>query len=179
MKKDILIVFAIVIIITVLISGTDFQSVDEYYLVHADDITEDSETVFIKIDASNILGRPGKIPPELKEYIPEDGIILDSTETVLRPGDTVFDLTYRIVRCKQIQFDFAGPESNSFGTAYVKGISYLYEFALGPRSGWIYLVNGVSPDVGASGYKPKDGDTVTWVYTLSLGDDIAESGAAS
>ena len=56
MKKDILAVFAIVLIAAVLICGTEFQTVDEYYLTHIDDITPDSETVFISIRCDTVYG---------------------------------------------------------------------------------------------------------------------------
>ena len=36
MKKDILAIFAGIIVVIILIMGTDFQSVDEYYLTHVD-----------------------------------------------------------------------------------------------------------------------------------------------
>lgn len=169
MKKDIIIVLVAVLIITVLITGTNFQSVDEYYLTHADDITEESEVVTVCIDCSSVLDA---IPERLKEYIPDNGIILEETKTVLRKEDSVFDLTYRIVRNKKIQFDFDGPESNAYGSAYVKGIGYLYEFDCGAGSGWLYLVNDEVPQVGSSSYKPKDGDKIEWVYTKLLGKDI-------
>ena len=49
MKKDIIAVFAVVLLFAVLISGTEFQSVEEYYLTHIDDITPESQTVFFSI----------------------------------------------------------------------------------------------------------------------------------
>ena len=49
MKKDILAVFAIILIVAAVINGTHIQSVDEYYLTHIDDITSESETVKISI----------------------------------------------------------------------------------------------------------------------------------
>ena len=47
MKKDILGIFALILLISVLVMGTDIQSVDEYYMTHIDDITESSQTVTI------------------------------------------------------------------------------------------------------------------------------------
>ena len=40
MKKDILAIFALILLISVLVMGTNIQSVDEYYMTHLDDITE-------------------------------------------------------------------------------------------------------------------------------------------
>ena len=54
MKKDIIAVFAVVLLFAVLISGTEFQSVEEYYLTHIDDITPESQTVFFSIRCDEI-----------------------------------------------------------------------------------------------------------------------------
>ena len=46
---------SLALIIAVLIHGTNIQSVDEYYLTHIDDITPQSETVFISIRCDTVL----------------------------------------------------------------------------------------------------------------------------
>lgn len=172
-KKDILIVFAAVLLVAGLIMGTNFQTVDEYYLTHIDDITETSETVTISIDCSAVLDHYDKLDPALRsaEFVPQDGVILAKTQYVLRSGDTVYDLLDRAVRYNQIQFEYQGADKNIFGSVYVKGIHYLYEFSCGPTSGWVYRVNGEFPNYGCSRYRPKDGDVIEWLYTCDLGSD--------
>lgn len=165
MKKDILIVFAVILALAVLIGGSDFQSVEEYYLVHIDDITPESETVFISIDCTDVLRHKDKLDKALNDEIPADGMILQRTEYVLRPGDTAFDLLKRTVRHNAIQMEYQGADRNAFGTVYVQGIGYLYEFSCGAESGWVYLVNGEFPDKGCSDYELKDGDEVLWYYS--------------
>ena len=165
MKKDILIIFAVILALAVLIGGSEFQSVDEYYLVHIDDITPESETVFITIDCSDVLRHMDQLDKALKDEIPPDGMILSRTEYVLRPGDTAFDLLKRTVRHNAIQMEYQGADRNAFGSVYVQGIGYLYEFSCGPESGWVYLVNGEFPDKGCSNYKLSDGDEVVWYYS--------------
>lgn len=59
---------------------------------------------------------------------------------------------------------------------YLSGITSpggckLAEFTNGGGSGWMYAVNGSTPMVGASAYRPKDGDTVTWFYVDSYSND--------
>lgn len=173
MKKDILIVFSVILLISVLVMGTEFQTVDEYYLTHIDDIGSDSKTVTVSINCESVLDNWDKLDKALQnsDYIPEDGIILPPTDYVLRDGDTAFDMLYRIVRYNKIQFEYQGAQDNSFGSAYVQGISYLYEFSCGGTSGWLYKVNGEFPNYGCSKYKLKDGDTVEWIYTCNLGQD--------
>lgn len=174
MKKDILVIAFIILLISILVSGTKIQSVDEYYMTNIDDIREDSETVFISIESSTILDNWDKLTPSLREekYVPKDGIILEKTEYVLRPGDTVFDILDRAVRHNKIQMEFQGANENSYNTVYIKGINYLYEFSCGPLSGWMYEVNSEFPDYGVSKYKLKDGDEISFRYTCDLGRDL-------
>ena len=174
MKKDVLALFLVILIIAVLIKGTNFQSVEEYYLTNIDDITKDIETVFISIDCSTILDNWDDLWPELKteDFVPRDGEILGMTEYVLRPGDTVFDILERAVRYNRIQMEYQGADLNSYGSVYVQGINYLYEFSCGPLSGWMYKVNEVFPNYGSSKYELEDGDVISWVYTCDLGRDV-------
>ena len=105
MKKDILAVFAIILIVAAVINGTHIQSVDEYYLTHIDDITSESETVKISIRCDTILDNYGNLEPALQsdEFVPPDGIILPETEYVLREDDTVFDILDRAVRYNRMK----------------------------------------------------------------------------
>ena len=174
MKKDILSLAVIILIIAVIINGTNIQSVDEYYLTHIDDITENSQTVFISIRCDTILDNLDKLDESLRsdEYVPKDGVILPRTEYVLREGDTVFDILDRAVRYNRIQMEFQGSDQNSFGSVYIRGINYLYEFSCGELSGWMYKVDGEYPNYGCSKYKLKDGQEIEWVYTCDLGNDV-------
>ena len=172
MKKDL---FAIAIVVFVLIfvfSGTKIQTVDEYYLTHIDDITEDSETIYLTIRCDTILDNWNDLDPALKyeKYVPSDGVILMRTEYVLRPGDTVYDVLDRAVRHNQIQMECI--YSQNYGSVYVQGINHLYEFSCGELSGWMYMVNGEFPNYGCSKYELKDGDEIIWCYTCDLGRDV-------
>ena len=184
MKKDIIALFAIILLVAVIISGTNIQSVDEYYLTHIDDIREDSETVTISIRCDTILKNYGELDPALRsgEFVPPDGVILPPTKYVLRPGDTVFDILDRAVRYNKIQMEYQGADKNSYGSVYVQGIHYLYEFSCGPLSGWMYRVDGEFPNYGCSKYKLQNGQVIEWVYTCDLGKDVGcewkEEGAA-
>lgn len=184
MKKDIIAIFVIVLLVALVIGGTNIQSVDEYYLTHIDDITPESETVTLSIRCDTVLSHYDDLDPALRsgEFVPPDGVILPPTEYVLRPGDTVFDLLDRAVRYNKIQMEYQGADQNSFGSVYVQGIHYLYEFSCGPLSGWMYRVDGEFPNYGCSKYELKDGQVIEWVYTCDLGRDVGcvwmEGGAA-
>lgn len=174
MRKDLLVLAFIALLIAVIVNGTKIQSVEEYYLTHIDDITEDAETVFISIDAGAVLDNWDKLDPALRDekYVPKDGVILEKTEYVLRPNDTVFDILLRTVRHNKIHMEYQGADENVFGSVYIQGINHLYEFSCGPLSGWMYSVNGEYPEYGISRYVLEDGDEIEFKYTCDLGRDI-------
>lgn len=178
MKKDLLAVLFVILAVCLVVKGTNIQSVDEYYLTHMDDITPESETVHISIRCDTVLEHYENLDKRLQseEFVPPDGVILPQTEYVLRPGDTAFDILDRAARYNKIQMEYQGASSNSFGSAYVQGIHYLYEYSCGPLSGWRYLVNGEFPNYGCSKYVLQDGDVIEWVYTCDMGKDIDRDG---
>ena len=173
-KKNALFLFATVLIIAVLIKGVNIQSVDEYYLEHIDDITPESMTVTMSIRCDTILKNYNDLDKQLRSenFVPADGVILPTTKYVLREGDTVFSVFDRAVRHEHIQTEYQGADANRYGTVYIQGINYLYEFSCGPLSGWMYRVNGEFPNKGCSDYKLSDGDFIEWVYTCDLGRDV-------
>ncbi|MER1986537.1 MAG: DUF4430 domain-containing protein [Solibacillus sp.] len=176
MRKDLLVVAFVGLIIALLISGTKIQSVEEYYLTHIDEITDDSETVTLTIRSDTVLDQLDKLKPELLPYVEEDGTILEETEYVLRPGDTVFEILNRATRHHRIQMEYQGADMNIYNSVYVQGIQYLYEFSCGPLSGWMYEVNGEFPNHGVSQYILHDGDDIAFYYTCDLGRDIGYEG---
>lgn len=172
MKKDLFAIVVIVALVALVASGTKVQSVDDYYLTHIDDITEDSQTVTISIRCDTILDNWDKLDDSLKsdKYVPADGVILPTFRTVLRKGDTVYDIFSRVTRYSKIVTDCV--YTVNYSSVYVKGINHLYEFSCGELSGWMYRVNGVFPGYGCSKYALKDGDVIEWVYTCDLGRDV-------
>lgn len=172
MKKDLLAVIIAVFLVVVIACGTKIQSVDDYYLTHIDDITEDSQTVFLSIDCSTILDNWDSLDDSLKyeTYVPSDGLILPLTEYVLRKDDTAFSILDRAVRYNKIHMECIYQQA--FGSVYVQGINQIYEFSCGELSGWMYKVNGVFPGYGCNKYELCDSDVIEWVYTCDLGRDV-------
>lgn len=172
-KKDLLAFGFVGLLLVFLLTGTRFQSVDEYYLTHLDDITPESETVTLTIRCDRAVENWDKLAPALQDerYVPQSGVILAETEYVLRPGDTAFDILSRATRHSQIHLDFQGADKNAYNAVYIRGINHLYEFSCGEGSGWNYLVNGAAPAVGCSRYPLADGDKISFVYTCELGGD--------
>ncbi len=172
MKKDLFAIAVIVFVLIFVFSGTKIQTVDEYYLTHIDDITEDSETVYLTIRCDTILDNWNDLDPALKyeKYVPSDGIILERKEYVLRPGDTVYEILDRAIRYNKIHMECI--YSENYRSVYVQGINHLYEFSCGELSGWMYMVNNEFPNYGCSKYELKDGDEIIWCYTCNLGRDV-------
>ena len=91
---------------------------------------------------------------------------------MLNPKDTVFDILDRVTRYKKIQMEYQGADLNKYGSAYIEGINYLYEYSCGELSGWMYKVNNKFPKYGCSNYTLKNGDDIVWSYTCDLGIDV-------
>ena len=85
-------------------------------------------------------------------------------------GESVFNVLLRTCKQQGIHMEFVN--TPIYNSAYIEGIHNLYEFDCGQLSGWIYKVNGWSPNYGCSRYALKDGDVIEWQYTCNLGIDI-------
>lgn len=176
MKKNLALVLAVIAVTVMILFTVDFQSVDEYYLTHLEDITSDSETVTLSVTCGTVLDNYDSLKESLKYSgtVPADGVILSETEYVLRDGDTVFDILNRALQYNKIHFDYSGSPNSPSETVYIKGINNIYEYDCGDLSGWMYCVNGEFPQYSCSEYRLSDGDTVEWMYTCDLGRDVGD-----
>lgn len=127
-------------------------------------------TVTISIDCKNLADDMSKLTkPELKKYIPEDGVILESTEYDFDEGQNVYDALEAVCLANDIQLESS--EDTVYKSRYIEGINYLYEKDGGRMSGWLFSVNGEVPNYGASKVKLKDGDEIRWFYTVNYAED--------
>lgn len=175
MKKDVLVIVAILTLVVVLFNGTKFQTVEEYYVTNAEIVTADSKVVTLSIEANTLTKRPELLKKELRKYVPNDGFILKPTKFVLHTDNSVFTILQKATRQNSIQMEYQGADENIYKSAYIQGIQYIYEFSAGERSGWMYRVNGKFPQVGVSRYILQEGDVVEFLYTVDLGKDIGGS----
>ncbi len=120
-------------------------------------------SVSMEIRCDSVAGRD--------EAIPSDGVIFPKSELEIAEGASVFDLLRQAARESGLQLEYEGTAAGD-RFAYVEGIAYLYEAQYGELSGWMYFVNGESPDMGCGAYVLSDGDTVVWQYTTELGKDL-------
>jgi len=139
---------------------TNFESADSY---NHEAAAEGDLTVTLTIRCDSI-----KDLEKVNEYVPDDGVVLDTTKFALNDGDTVYDALLAAIRANHIPMDNRGAQ----GSAYIAGLNFLYEYDYGELSGWMYRVNGVFPDVGCQSYYVSDGDEIEWLYTTNIGKDL-------
>ena len=119
-----------------------------------------------------ILNNMDNLKSTKTSFVPADGYILYASTVEYTPGETVYDLLYRICRDTGIQME--ADYTPVYSSYYVRGINQLYEFDCGELSGWMYSVNGWFPNYGCSKYTISDGDVIQWRYTCDLGRDVGD-----
>lgn len=110
------------------------------------------------------------LPDPVRAVLPSGGVILSAVTTELNEGESVWDILQRV--CRENGVALEASWTPAYHTAYVQGIGQLYEFDCGQGSGWVYSVNGTVPGTGCSGYYPKNGDAIRWMYTCDYGNDV-------
>jgi len=115
------------------------------------------------------------LKPSKKSVIPSSGVMLGKRSVAIQDGDTVFSVLQRACKAAGVSLEYT--QMPGYGSAYVKGIGNLDEFDCGPRSGWVYSVNGAYSSTGCSKYVLKAGDVVAFRYTCNGGADVGASGA--
>lgn len=170
MKKDILFFILIAVLAVALIGGVKIESVEDFYATHPDAVTEDSQTVFLSIDCSTVIGNEN-LKEELnsEEYIGKDGKLAERVELVLLENDTAFSLLQRYTRYVGMALDYQTTVPRGF---YIRGINHLYEYDCGNLSGWFFSVNGEFLSVGCGDCALVAGDSVLFVYSCNMGVDI-------
>jgi hypothetical protein len=140
--------------------------------VEPDDMVIDDEsfTVTLEVRVDTILQNMHLLHADSHELVPPDGVIFPRTQVKAYAGESVFDVLQREMRHNRIHM--ASRFTPMFDSAYVEAINNLYEFDVGPLSGWMYRVNGWFPNFGASGYFLSPGDEIEWLYTVDLGRDL-------
>ncbi len=159
-KKHYIAVAAIAAAGVLFILLTNFESAEEHYQPPE---TEGDFTVTLSIRCDTI-----KEAEKKSSAIPDNCVILDTTEFTASSGDTVYDVLQNAARTYRILIDNRGSD----GAAYIAGIDGLYEFDYGELSGWMYRVNGEFPDVGCQSCTVHDGDNIEWLYTTNIGKDL-------
>lgn len=125
---------------------------------------EKQSTCTISINAQRIHASK-RANDSVKALVPGSGYLLNPTTVNIEKGDAVKDVLVRISRENGIVL-------SAKGDSYIAGIGGIFEFDGGPRSGWMYSVNGVFPNVACNEKDVAKGDVIQWKYTLNLGKDL-------
>lgn len=157
--KNILLVAAVACAALAFIVFSDIRTVDDFARKETKTASMGSVTMSISCEA---------VPDKSADYIPDDGVILAETVFEIGQGDTVYDVLLEAAGRYNIRTETQGAGDS----VYVEGIGHIYELDFGDLSGWMYFVNGSSPDVGCGEYTLSDGDLIEWRYTCNLGADV-------
>lgn len=136
-------------------------------------VTGNAYTCTLSISCATILDNMDLVEAQKKPLVPADGWLLPETTVTFYQGESVFDVLLRV--CKENKLHMEYMDTPMYNSAYIEGIGNLYEFDVGPLSGWMYHVNGWFPNYGCSRYALQDGDVVCWVYTCDLGSDVGDN----
>jgi hypothetical protein len=131
--------------------------------------TTPAKTCTIQINCSLLVGQDLS-SNGLATLVPSNGVILGTTKVTILPGDTVYDVTLRVVKSKKIQMESQG--TAAVQNLYIASINNIYEKAYNSKSGWVYLINGKKPGIGCSVQTLKAGDALVWAYSLNYGNDL-------
>lgn len=127
-------------------------------------------TVTVSIDCKALAEDMSKLTkPELKKYIPKDGVILKETTYNFEDGENVYDALEALCLENDIQLETS--EDTVYKSRYIEGINYLYEKDGGKMSGWLFSVNDDVPNYGASKVKLENGQKIRWFYTVDYKED--------
>lgn len=123
-------------------------------------------TCTVAISCADVLANPNSVDSALLELLPEDGFLLQETEVTFEEGENAFDALQRTCEAAGLHMEFT--ETPAYNSVYIQGIGNLYERDAGEMSGWLYEVNGTSPDVGCNQYELQDGDAVVFIYICDM-----------
>ena len=131
-------------------------------------------TVTLLVRADALTDNLHLLDREMRELVPEDGLIFPATVVNACEGESAFDLLQREMRQAGIHMAFRN--TPFYDSAYIIAIGNIFEFDAGELSGWMYIVNGEFPGVGSPQFLLSPGDIVEFVYTIDLGRDIGDYG---
>jgi len=129
-------------------------------------------TVTLSVRCDELLDNMDLLKKEKRGLVPADGMIYPPTEVNAYEGESVFNILQREMKFARIHMEFRG--TPVYNSSYIVAINNLYEFDAGELSGWIYYVNGISPNYGASRYIPEPGDVIELYYSCDLAGVLIE-----
>lgn len=110
------------------------------------------------------------------------GVIVSPTRVPYTTGDSVADVTVRLLDALDIGYDISGTVDENFYLSAIEDfkLSDGYEVSSfgqgdgGSLSGWMVSSNGSFLSVGASDALVNNGDKIKWQFSCQLGEDIGD-----
>ncbi|MBQ5956725.1 MAG: DUF4430 domain-containing protein [Clostridia bacterium] len=122
----------------------------------------------IKIECTKIFDHEADLNPDKKDFVPKDGIILDTVEVKIGDDQTVYDQLVKA--CEAHKISFASQKSD-YGM-YVDGIAQIQTADCGEMSGWLFYVNDEMGAAACDQIVLKEGDSVKWVFICDYSTDV-------
>ncbi|MBQ8391722.1 MAG: S-layer homology domain-containing protein, partial [Clostridia bacterium] len=143
------------------------------------DITDDEIAGYVKISFTD---NGKRVSGEKNVTYPKAlGTIISTKSVPFSEGDTIADVTLRLLDAQGFTYQYTGTTKNGFylasiGDFTLRGVDYdsFGEFDAGSGSGWMITLNRDFIKYGASKFKVKNGDVIKWQYTCQLGEDIGD-----
>lgn len=154
--KNIVLVLVIAAIIIALNFAINIQSTNDFYSSNLKNKPNAIGSVTIEINCNTIKDKM------------DTPVIIEKTKCLIEEGDTPYDILLEVTAFNKIHLETNGSTEN----IYVEGINNIYEFDYGELSGWMYFINGQSPQVSLSEYKLKSDDNIEILYTTNMGEDL-------
>jgi len=127
-------------------------------------------TVTLTVRADTILRNMHLLDSAKHGLVPPDGVIFPATQVTVTEGESIFDVLQREMRNARIHM--VSRFTPIYSSAYIEAINNLFEFDVGPLSGWMHRVNGQFPGIGVSQVLLRPGDVIELLFTVDLGHDI-------
>lgn len=131
------------------------------------DKTDDTRfSASITIDVSDIVANYDTLDKGLQseEFVPKSGKLIDSKSCEFTQGQTAYDLLIKAAEENNIKLE---TQSSEYGV-YIYAINSIPQGACGQSSGWMFSVNGTTPEVGADAYELKSGDKVEFFFVCDF-----------
>ena len=98
-----------------------------------------------------------------ENILPEDGVLYDGSGIEIKSGESVLDVFKRVMKENDIVVRL------TYSGTYVAGIGGLVEKDrryFGEQSGWLYSVDGETPDIGSAQFELKGGEEIEFRYVV-------------
>ena len=114
----------------------------------------------VEIECKKILSNMGNLKAGHEDFVPADGIIMNTKTVTVNNGSTAYDALKSACSKSGVTIN---AQNSAYGT-YITGFNNIDEFDCGRQSGWTYTVNGSSPPKSCDKYTVSQGDSIVFSF---------------